>query len=164
MLLKLTVVFLIIFQSSLGFAKPKAYFDIDDSFFSSPRLVIDGKEHKYGFWGFSDIPEAVASDPLAKALAQDYVTYRNWGHGLVWTGLVAAIAYAIATDSDDFDGGTYWGIFALGFIPGLVLQVRSQQKLVRSVNQYNGIYSNTQESTSWQITPANKGLGLALRF
>lgn len=150
-----------------AFAKPKAYFDVDDSFWSGPRIVIDGKDHTPGFFGFSNLPEAFQSDPQAQAFAEQYRTYRNWGQGLVWGGLVGAISYLAITVNDDkdrnFDAGTYWTIFLIPFITGAVLQARANTKLIRAINQYNGVY-DTATTTQWQFTPADKGLGFAIRF
>lgn len=148
-------------------AQPKAYFDVEDSFFSSPRLVVDGKELTLGFWGFKNLPEALSSDAKARELAESYRIYRNWGHGLLWGGLGAAIIYAAATSSsdsanDNFKLETYWTLFAIGFIPGIFLQARANTKLIRAINQYNGVYST--ETTGWKITPATKGLGIAIHF
>lgn len=150
--------------TSQGMAKPRAYLDVQDKFFSQPQLMIDGKEVKLGFWGFQDLPAAMMSDPEAYQLAESHRYYRNWGHGLVLGGLAAALIYLSSTNSDSFDSGTYWTIFGAGFIPGVILHGRANTKFVRAINQYNGVYSDTPKAASWQIGPASKGLGLAVHF
>ncbi len=160
------VFFIVLILAFPASSKPKAYFDVNDSLFSSPRLVIDNKVHTPGFFGFSGIAEAMSSDPKAYELARDYRLYANWAQGFIWTGLIAAFIYAQSTISDDsqsFNSGTYLGIFGIGFIPGLILTSRSNTKLIRAVNQFNGVYS-ADETAAWQITPASKGLGLAIHF
>jgi len=148
-------------------AKPRAYFDQEDELFSPPKLMVDGKEISLGFWGFKDVPQALASDPEAYQLAESHRIYRNWGHGLVFGGLAAALIYLFSVRSDsssDFDSGTYWTLFGAGFIPGVIFHGRANTKLVRALNQYNGVYQDSTKTASWQIGPASKGLGLAIHF
>lgn len=56
-----------------------------------------------------------------------------------------------------------WTLFAAGFFPGVIFSARAQTKLIRAVNQYNGVYEEVSE-TAWQVTPASNGLGLAIHF
>lgn len=147
-------------------AKPKAYIDHEDSLFGGQSMYVDGKEVEFGFLGFQDIPKAMESNPKAAELARAHVAYRNWGFGLTMAGLVGALAYSLNTDStgnNRFDSGTYLAILAVGVIPGTILQARSITKLVRAINEYNGVYAMEQEA-SLELTPATNGFGLALRF
>ena len=142
-------------------AKPKAYLDINDSFWSpNPRLVIDGKDLKPGFFGYSDLPEAFASNPQALKYAESFNSYRICANIGLWGGLAAALTYVLA--SENFDSGTYLGIIGLGLVPGSICGGIAQIKFFRAINSYNGVYD--ADSIGYEITPSDKGFGLALRF
>lgn len=159
---KILTIVICLSLSSTGFAKPKAYFDVKDEFFSPVELKVDDKTIDRSFWsGYDDLRQALKTNPKATELANDHVLYARWSNALLWGSLAGAVVYG--TTTDEFDSGTYWGIFLAGFIPAIVLGVRSQQKLIRSLNHYNGIYSLDSKDTV-RIGPANKGLGLALYF
>lgn len=145
------------------FAKPKAYFEVEDRFwYPNPRIVVDGNEYKPGFWGIRGLPEAFASNPKAQAYAESFDSYRKCTVISMWAGLGAALAYLVATSGDDYDSGTYWSIFGVGFVTGTMCAARGQTKLRKAINTYNGVYD--PEPVGYKITPIDKGLGLAIRF
>src|SRR5260370_264158 len=77
------------------------------------------------------------SDPQAVEYAERARRQAIWGSAFVWAGLAGAITYLIAK-GNDWDPGTYWAIFGLGFIPGVFLGGASGVNLNKAINKYNG--------------------------
>jgi hypothetical protein len=124
----------------------RAYYE-RDSIWAPPRVVVDGKAYDpHFFTGFSDLSEAMKSNAEAVEFAERARKQALWGSILATTGLVAAITYL--TTGRDRDIGTYWTIFLVGFIPGLLLQESSRINAVKAINRYNGVGGK-----AWQLLP-----------
>src|SRR5262245_29312918 len=97
---------LVILLSATAMAQPKAYIDLEDGFWgTNHRLVIDGKDYRPGFTGFSDLQTAYASDPVAVSLIQKYEAYGMWANLFFWGTIAGLIAYS-AKDEDDQSDNT----------------------------------------------------------
>jgi hypothetical protein len=113
-----------------------------DSIWSPVVLMVDGKPNYYHFFsGFSDLTETMALNPDAVAFAERARVQHIWASSLMWGGLAAAIAYTIVAESPNhhWDGGTYWTVFLVPFIPGAFLQGASMMNTNKAINAYNGI-------------------------
>ncbi|MEZ4872432.1 MAG: hypothetical protein R2827_09360 [Bdellovibrionales bacterium] len=186
----ISALIVLLFSTQL-LAKPKAYFDVNDSvFFKEPRIVVDGKEVRLSFFGFEGLAEAFSADPKAKKLAEQYESRSAWASGLFLGGAAAAIAYSMATQNDtnsdgesSYNSDTAWGIFAAGLIPSAIMSGLAGGKLIKAFNQYNGVYEGqvdqqfkddgvneepaepeTVESSKLFISPWRNGLAVWLSF
>ena len=123
-----------------SFADVKSYVYEEEGFFTSPTLIVEGKKIEMNKWvgGFS-VSESMKSNPTAFAFAEEHERYAKVSTVLVWSGLGAAVAYSLGARSGEYNSGTYWGVFALGFIPGLYYSRKSGKALLNSINAYNGV-------------------------
>lgn len=150
---------------------PRAYIDKSDTFFGGQdRLVIDGATYTSGLFGFS-YSDAMKSDPVAYDYAKLAETYSAWGNGLMLGSLGLAIGYLVTAPEDQFGNstfnlGAYFLILLAGYVPGVFLVAGSSTKLIRSINQYNGVYNSEAKTAGLDIgvVPMQNGLGLGFSF
>jgi len=143
----------------------RAYYS-QNSIWSPGVVMVDGKAYSPHFFSGFDLTEAMKSNSEAVEYADRAVTYRIVGNSLVLAGLAGAVGYTIAQSGNDrhWDAGTYWGIFLLGFIPGVFFEGASQVNLNKAVNAYNGISSRYTKlkPEKMMIVPTNDGAVAAL--
>jgi hypothetical protein len=136
------VVMATLFISLQSVAAPQAYIKLPESFWSAHRVVVDGKEYSVkGISGFTDLPDAMKSNPLAVSYAEKYLSYKRTSTILLFSGLGAALTYILVTPLESYNSTTYWALFFAGFIPGIYFGQYSQIYLTRAVNIYNGFES-----------------------
>ncbi len=162
------ILFSIFFFSIATLADPpKAYLDMEPGFFSSGmKLYVDGKELNAEFWrlnGFS-LSEAMKDNPQAFEYARKHETYGRWASISLWSGLGGAITYLAVRGYEDYEPGIYWGIFATGFITGLVLQQKSLAYLFKSINAYNLVGAQTAANLNFKFGVVPDGGAVALTY
>ena len=152
----------ILFSSSL-YAKPKAYFEYEkESFFSRPKLIIDGKSYNYG----AKLSEYMESNPMAQKYMEKSENFQRYGNSFLWGGLTAALIYLVsnqenADGSSSFDSTTYWGIFVFGgLLPATYFRRHMVIYRTKALNHYNGIYDDKASL----FPSTNNPLKIGLKF
>ncbi|MBY0384180.1 hypothetical protein K2X05_03395 [bacterium] len=75
-----------------------------------------------------------------------------------------AITYLAVRGYEDYEPGIYWGIFATGFITGLVLQQKSLAYLFKSINAYNLVGAQTAANLNFKFGVVPDGGAVALTY
>jgi len=83
----------------------------------------------------------------------------------LWGGLGVALTYLIV-NRDDYKESTYWGLFAAGYIPGIVLGEMARSKTHQIIYDHNVRNSKVTFSPiiNRREDQTNYGLAYSLRF
>jgi hypothetical protein len=108
-----------------------------DSLWTAPDVSVDGKVYSFHFFvGYSDLPDAMKSNPEAAQFADAASSQMIWGNSLLFGGLAGALVYL---NQSNPNYGTYWLIFLSGFVPGILLHAAAEMNINKAINTYNGI-------------------------
>lgn len=134
------VIWMMLFSPLARASEVRAYV-YADSIWSGTAVVVDGQfSNRHFFAGFSDLSDAMKSNPRAAEFAKRSSHQAIWGNSFVWAGLAGALVYGFShINGDHFDTGTYWGIFFAGFVPGIFCLHASEINLFKAINAYNGV-------------------------
>lgn len=147
------LIFAMSFSSSATLAQVKAHVE-KDSLFSPMHIVVDGKKYgRHFFSGYSDLSDAMRSNPEAVEFANRARKQAITGSAFLWGGIAAALTYSVTRKSGDWRSETYWTIFAAGFIPGVFFMNASEMNTLKAVNAYNGVGSRYSQfhPLSWSF-------------
>lgn len=163
--------FLCFFCPSLVLASgPRAYL-LTPKIFSPLKLSVDGQVHKLMGFPSGAMVQSFSADSKAMKFAQAYRSNMIWSTsiGLVSTlGYGAYLFYPIFNDQpltlDRLTDGLL--IFSFGMVVSGIFRFLAGKRLIQAVNQINGVGGqvSVRLSPGLELAPAQKGLGLALRF
>jgi hypothetical protein len=132
---------LVLFQAlmiPLAHADVRAYVD-RPNIWTLPTIYVDGEAtHRNFFIGFSDLAENMKSNPEAASFAERACDDKMWSSIFLVGGLGASLTYAIVKGGT-YNAGTFWGLFALGVVPGVAFNWLSGINLNKAINSYNGV-------------------------
>lgn len=161
-----TLIFLLISSASLA-NTPKAYMDMELSFFAGPPSVfVNGKEVRSGFFTMQryEISDLMSDNPSALAFAEKHEQHAKWASVSLWGGLAGALAYMAISGADKYRDDVYWGIFGVGFFSAIVLNQYSNAYLMKAINTYNGVDAQKSAQLQFSIQPVREGASLAAKY
>jgi len=149
---------LLVSYSVVAFAAPATYMN------SERELLIDGKKYEMHFWrGGFDLGDALAKNPVAQAEYAQYEKLLCWSSGLNWGALAAGLTYAVS-NSSTFNSGTFWTIFLVPWIAGIVVHVKADTHFIKAMNIYNGVPPDQAEFQFRKADDASTVLQYAWSF
>jgi hypothetical protein len=125
-----------VFLSAPAFASPEIYYSTQKN-----TLMANGKVIDRHFWSMKyDLEDVFTKNPAAQAEYLEYEKYITWSPYLNWGAAVAGISYAIiSTNNDNYSSGTFWGIFLVPWVAGMIVTQKANIHLERAINLYNGV-------------------------
>lgn len=137
--------------SPAALAAPKAYLRSDF------KLIVNDKEYTTGFFTpYYDLEQSLSDNSEAMALYNDYVYLMKWGTALNWGALGVALTYLFSSQSN-YNSGTFWTIFLIPWVSGIVVSVKGQKKFMQAINIYNGVPADKAElapTSQWLLADA----------
>lgn len=134
--MKLILLSLIILIASCSTVIPK---DSEKSFRNKWNNDVVWKKKIYKSGTFVQTYDEVKSMYTDSQETQDKFAianeYSKKSSVFLWGGVAAAIAYLVS--SDDPSIGTYWGLFSVGFFPGIYYEQKRNNLIDTAIEEYN---------------------------
>lgn len=147
-------------------AEPKAY--LRSHGFIWDDVVIDGEAQEFGWLGkYGVLDGNMDSNPEAAVFAKRSYNYALASSLVLLGGVTALAAYSASTSRDSYRSSTAFTIFALWFVPQVVLLRMAEMNFNRALTAYNGgrlAKSSVKWAPTALITQNGGGLGIAAEF